>query len=153
MVFSDKLNDIYEKYKTLSEKMADPEIIADSAAWTALAKEQAEIAETAEKYAEYRETDRRLKDTAEALKTETDPEMKILLSEEEQSLKKQLETIEGELKVLLLPKDKNDEKNCFVEIRGGAGGDEAALFAAELYRMYLGYCEKHRLKTEVVDMN
>ena len=153
MVFSDKLNDIYEKYKTLSEKMADPEIIADSAAWTALAKEQAEIAETAEKYAEYRETDRRLKDTAEALKTETDPEMKILLSEEEQSLKKQLETIEGELKVLLLPKDKNDEKNCIVEIRGGAGGDEAALFAAELYRMYLGYCEKHRLKTEVVDMN
>ena len=153
MVFSDKLNDIYEKYKTLSEKMADPEIIADSAAWTALAKEQAEIAETAEKYAEYRETDRRLKDTAEALKTETDPEMKILLSEEEQSLKKRLETIEGELKVLLLPKDKNDEKNCIVEIRGGAGGDEAALFAAELYRMYLGYCEKHRLKTEVVDMN
>ena len=153
MVFLDKLNEIYNKYQSLSEKMADPDIIADSAKWTALAKEQSEIAETAQKYGEYRECDRRLSQTTEALKTESDPEMKILLSEEEQSLKKQLSGIEGELKVLLLPKDKNDEKNCIVEIRGGAGGDEAALFAAELYRMYLGYCERHRLKTEVVDIN
>ena len=153
MVFLDKLNEIYDKYQTLSQKMADPEIIADSAAWTSLAKEQSEIAETAEKYAEYKEAERNLAQTTDALKTETDPEMKALLSEEELSLKKQLLSIEEELKILLLPQDKNDEKNCIVEIRGGAGGDEAALFAAELYRMYLGYCEKHRLKTEVVDMN
>ena len=153
MVFLEKLKDIYNKYLSLSEKMADPEIIADSSAWTSLAKEQAELSETAEKYAEYKEAERRLSDTVAALKEETDPEMRILLSEEEQSLKKQLETIEGELKILLLPKDKNDERNCIVEIRGGAGGDEAALFAAELYRMYLGYCEKHRLKTEVVDLS
>ena len=153
MVFLDKLNEIYDKYQTLSQKMADPEIIADSAAWTSLAKEQSEIAETAEKYAEYKEAERNLAQTTDALKTETDPEMKALLSDEELSLKKQLSAIEEELKILLLPKDKNDEKNCIVEIRGGAGGDEAALFAAELYRMYLGYCEKHRLKTEVVDMN
>ena len=153
MIFFEKLEDIYNKYQTLSQKMADPEVIADSALWTKLAKEQSELSETAEKYAEYKETERRLNDTSEALKSEADPEMRILMSEEEQSLKKQLEGIEGELKVLLLPKDKNDDRNCIVEIRGGAGGDEAALFAAELYRMYLGYCEKHRLKTEVVDLN
>lgn len=153
MIFFEKLNDIYNKYQALSQKMADPEIIADSAQWTKLAKEQAELSETAEKYAEYKEAERRLGDTSEALKSETDPEMRILMAEEEQSLKKQLADIEGELKVLLLPKDKNDDRNCIVEIRGGAGGDEAALFASELYRMYLGYCEKHSLKTEVVDLN
>ena len=153
MVFFEKLDEIYSKYQQLSQKMADPAVIADSSVWTSLAKEQAEISETAEKYAEYKEAARRLADTVAALKDESDPEMRILLSEEEQSLKKQLQTIEGELKVLLLPKDKNDERNCIVEIRGGAGGDEAALFAAELYRMYLGYCEKHRLKTEVVDLS
>lgn len=153
MVFFEKLEDIYNKYKSLSEQMADPAVIADSAAWTKIAKEQSEIAETAEKYAEYKRAEGSLKSTQEAAKGEADPEMRALMEEEAQSLKKQLEKIEGELKILLLPKDKNDERNCIVEIRGGAGGDEAALFAAELYRMYLGYCEKHRLKTEVVDLN
>lgn len=153
MVFFEKLEDIYNKYKSLSEQMADPAVIADSAAWTKIAKEQSEIAETAEKYAEYKKAEGSLKSTQEAAKGEADPEMRALMEEEAQSLKKQLEKIEGELKILLLPKDKNDERNCIVEIRGGAGGDEAALFAAELYRMYLGYCEKHRLKTEVVDLN
>ena len=153
MVFLEKLKDIYQKYQTLSESMADPEVIADSARWTKIAKEQSEISETAEKYAEYMQVERRLADTRAALSAESDAEMRALMEEEEFSLKKQLEGIENELKILLLPKDKNDERNCIVEIRGGAGGDEAALFAAELYRMYLGYCEKHRLKTEVVDMN
>ena len=153
MLFFEKLDDIYAKYKSLSDKMADPAIIADSATWTKLAKEQSELAETAEKYAEYKGVQRSLSDTRTAAAEETDPEMRTLLNEEEQALKARLEEIEGELKVLLLPKDKNDDRNCIVEIRGGAGGDEAALFAAELYRMYLGYCEKHRLKTEVVDLN
>ena len=153
MVFFEKLDEIYNKYEQLTQKMADPAVIADSSEWTKVAKEQSELAETACKYGEYKEAARRLADTQEALKSEADPEMSILLSEEEQSLRKQLSAIEGELKVLLLPKDKNDDRNCIVEIRGGAGGDEAALFAGELYRMYLGYCEKHRLKTELVDIN
>lgn len=97
MVFFEKLDEIYSKYQQLSQKMADPAVIADSSVWTSLAKEQAEISETAEKYAEYKEAARRLTDTAAALKDESDPEMRILLSEEEQSLKKQLQTIEGEL--------------------------------------------------------
>ena len=83
MIFLEKLEDIYNKYQALSQKMSDPEIIADSAQWTKLAKEQAELSETAEKYAEYKETERRMKDTTEALKSETDPEMRILMSEEE----------------------------------------------------------------------
>ena len=153
MVFFEKLEEIYDKYAALSRKMADPDVIADSAQWAKLAKEQAELSETAEKYGEYKETDRRLKQTREALAAEEDAEMRSLLSEEEEGLKKQLSAITEELRILLLPKDRNDDRNCIVEIRGGAGGDEAALFAAELYRMYLGYCERHRLKTEVVDMN
>lgn len=153
MLGTAKLGEIYNKYCELSDKMADPEIIADSALWTKLAKEQAELAETAEKYAEYKKTADRLAQTRAALETEEDAEMRSLMCEEEGELKKQLAATEEELKILLLPKDKNDDRNCIVEIRGGAGGDEAALFAAELYRMYLGYCEKHRLKTEVVDLN
>ena len=153
MVFFEKLEEIYDKYAALSRKMAAPDVIADSAQWAKLAKEQAELSETAEKYGEYKETDRRLKQTREALAAEEDAEMRSLLSEEEEGLKKQLSAITEELRILLLPKDRNDDRNCIVEIRGGAGGDEAALFAAELYRMYLGYCERHRLKTEVVDMN
>ena len=148
-----KLKDIYARYEELSQKMSDPAVISDTAEWTKTAKAQAEIAETAQKYAEYTEAERRLNDAAEAEKTESDPEMKELLQEEISVCKQRLEEILEELKILLLPKDKNDDRNCIVEIRGGAGGEEAALFAYELYRMYLNYCEHHRLKCEVVDIN
>ncbi len=148
-----KLRGIYDRYKELSEKMSDPEIIADTARWTEIAKAQAEISETALKYAEYAECERQLSDAAEAEKEETDPEMKEMFSEEVLSCKSRLASLKEELKILLLPKDKNDERNCIMEIRGGAGGDEAALFAYELYRMYLYYCERHRLKVEEVDKN
>jgi len=148
-----KLKDVYARYEELSQKMSDPAVISDTAEWTKIAKAQAEIAETAQKYAEYAEAERRMNDAAEAEKTETDPEMKALLQEEVQSCKEKMDAVREELKILLLPKDKNDDRNCIVEIRGGAGGEEAALFAYELYRMYLNYCEHHRLKTEVIDIN
>ena len=96
---------------------------------------------------------KRMTDAEEAAKSETDREMKELLSEEIAECAQKIEALKEEIKILLLPKDKNDDRNCIMEIRGGAGGEEAALFAYELYRMYLNYCERHRLKVEVVDIN
>ncbi|MDE7168070.1 MAG: peptide chain release factor 1 [Clostridia bacterium] len=149
----DKLKDIYSRYEELSEKMSDPAVISDTAEWTKIAKAQAEIAETAQKYAEYAEVEKQKVQAEEAVKTEPDAEMRELLYAEIEDCKDKLDALTEELKILLLPKDKNDDRNCIVEIRGGAGGEEAALFAYELYRMYLNYCERHRLKVELVDIN
>ncbi len=148
-----KLKDIYARYEELSRIMSDPEVIADTAKWTEVAKAQAEISETALKYAEYAECERQLLSAEEAAKTETDADMCELFAEEAGVCRKKLAEIREELKILLLPKDKNDDRNCIVEIRGGAGGEEAALFAYELYRMYIIFCEHHRLKIEEIDKN
>ncbi len=148
-----KLKDIYARYEELSRLMSDPEVIADTAKWTEVAKAQAEISETAQKYAEYAECERQLLSAEEAAKTETDADMCELFAEEAGVCRKKLAAIREELKILLLPKDKNDDRNCIVEIRGGAGGEEAALFAYELYRMYIIFCEHHRLKIEEIDKN
>ncbi|MGN1372883.1 MAG: PCRF domain-containing protein, partial [Candidatus Coproplasma sp.] len=148
-----KITEIYNKYLSLTQKLSDPAIPAGSEEWTKIAKEQSELMETATKYEEYLAESKKSQQAAEALKTETDPEMRELLNEEVYECKRRLEEIEGELKILLLPKDKNDDRNCIMEIRGGAGGEEAALFAGQLYQMYLHYCEHHRLKVEVVDEN
>lgn len=148
-----KCEDIYRRYVELSQKMSEPDVISDTAEWTRLAKAQAELSEPALKYAEYAECERQMIAAAEAEKTETDSEMREMFAAEAEECSQKLQVLREELKLLLLPKDKNDERNCIVEIRGGAGGEEAALFAAELYRMYLYYCERHRLKTEVVDVN
>ena len=148
-----KIEEIYNKYKVLTERLSDGSLPAGSEEWTAVAKEQSELTDTAVKYEEYLCEKRKMTQAEEALKTESDAEMRELLNEEVYSCKRRLTEIEGELKILLLPKDKNDDRNCIMEIRGGAGGEEAALFAAELYRMYLNYCEHHRLKVEVVDEN
>ncbi|MGN0817640.1 MAG: peptide chain release factor 1 [Candidatus Coproplasma sp.] len=148
-----KLADIYKRYQALSQKMSDPEVIADSAAWTKIAKEHSEISEPSQKYEEYLAVEKQMNDAAEAERTETDAEMKQLLNDEVYSCKDKLGALREELKILLLPKDKNDDRNCIMEIRGGAGGEEAALFAYELYRMYINYCERHRLKIEEVDKN
>ena len=142
-----KLEDIYKRYCELSDKLADPAVISDTAEWTKTAKDQAEIAEPSLKYAEYVKTLSQLESAKEAIVGETDPEMKELLETEIAECGQKLEAVKDELKILLLPKDKNDDRNCIVEIRGGAGGEEASLFAYELYRMYLNYCERHRLKT------
>lgn len=148
-----KITEIYSRYQSLTSKLSDGSIPVGGEEWTKVAKEQAELSEPALKYEEYMREQRKLTQAEEAIATETDPEMRALLSEEIYSVKGRLSEIDEELKILLLPKDKNDDRNCIMEIRGGAGGEEAALFAAELYRMYLGYCDHHRLKVEVVDEN
>ncbi|MGN1103638.1 MAG: peptide chain release factor 1 [Candidatus Coproplasma sp.] len=148
-----KITEIYNKYLSLTQKLSDPAIPAGSEEWTKIAKEQSELMETATKYEEYLAESKKSQQAEEALKTETDLEMRELLNEEVYACKRRLEEIEDELKILLLPKDKNDDRNCIMEIRGGAGGEEAALFAGQLYQMYLHYCEHHRLKVEVVDEN
>ncbi|MGN0804772.1 MAG: peptide chain release factor 1 [Candidatus Coproplasma sp.] len=148
-----KITDIYNRYKTLTEKLSDPSIPAGSEEWTKIAKEQSELMETASKYEEYVAEEKKLTQAEEELRTETDGEMRELLNEEILTCKRRMEEIDEELKILLLPKDKNDDRNCIMEIRGGAGGEEAALFAGQLYQMYLHYCDKHRLKVEVVDEN
>ena len=148
-----KLEDIYKRYCELSEKLSDPAVISDTALWTKTAKEQSEIAEVSQKYEEYLAVMDRLKKADEGIRAETDPEMRELFLLEIEECSAGAEKLKEELKIALLPKDKNDDRNCIVEIRGGAGGDEAALFAYELYRMYLNYCERHRLKVELVDIN
>lgn len=148
-----KLKDIYNRYQELTEKMSDADVIANPEEWTKIAKSQSEISETALKYEEYAEVQRQLENAEKAEAEETDLEMKEMFSEEIYLCKDRLGVIFDELKVLLLPKDKNDDRDCILEIRGGAGGDEAALFAYELYRMYINYCERHRLKIEEIDKN
>ena len=148
-----KLEDIYKRYCELSEKLSDPEVISDTALWTKIAKDQAEIAEPSQTYEEYLAVFDRLKKADEGIRHETDPDMRELFLIEIEECSAEVERLKEELKIALLPKDKNDDRNCIVEIRGGAGGDEAALFAYELYRMYLNYCERHRLKVELVDIN
>lgn len=148
-----KLDDILAKYRLLSEQMADPAIISDTEKWTKCAKEHADITETAEKYLEYKKVEKEMNDAFAAAETESDAEMKDMLMEEGYACKQKLAEIYGELRILLLPKDKNDERNVVMEIRGGAGGEEANLFAAELYRMYQHYADTMRWKLEVIDLN
>ena len=148
-----KIKEIYNRYNSLTEKLSDPSVPAGGEEWTKIAKEQSELSEPAAKYEEFLAEQRKMTQAEEAVKTESDPEMRELLNDEIYSCRRRLSEIEEELKILLLPKDKNDDRNCIMEIRGGAGGDEAALFAAELYQMYLHYCENHRLKVELVDEN
>ncbi len=148
-----KLQKINERYLSLSAQLSDPAVIADAAEFARIAKEQAECEQPAVKYDEYISICKQMEDAEQAAAVETDGEMKALLEEETLVCKKQLEDLRDEIKILLLPKDKNDDRNCIMEIRGGAGGEEAALFAYELYRMYINYCEHHRLKIEEVDKN
>lgn len=148
-----KLSAILERFEKLSELVSDPEVIKDIELWQKYVKERAEIEETANKYIEYKKIEEDGKGAEELLKVETDPEMKAMLEDEYYSCKKKLATLVDELKILLLPKDPDDGKNVIVEIRGGAGGEEAALFAYELYRMYVKYAESNRWKTEEIDSN
>ena len=148
-----KLSGILERFEKLSELVSDPDVIKDIELWQKYVKERAEIEETANKYLEYKKIEEDGKSAEELLKSETDPDMKEMLEEEYYSCKKKLAEITDELKILLLPKDPDDNKNVIIEIRGGAGGEEAALFAYELYRMYVKYAESNRWKTEEIDSN
>jgi len=149
----EKLEAIYKKYLELTEKISDPEVISRMDEWQKIAKERADMEDTVNKYLEYKKAESDKESAEKYLLTETDPEMRAMYEEEILDCKNKLDTITEELKILLLPKDPDDEKNVIVEIRGGAGGEEAALFAAELYRMYVRYAENHRFKAEEVDIN
>ena len=148
-----KLDKMVERFEKLNELVSDPEVIARMDEWKAYTKELADMTETVEKYLEYKKITAEKEAISNELQVETDPEMKGLLEEEFLSCKDQIEKISAELRILLLPKDPNDEKNVIMEIRAGAGGEEASLFAYELYRMYVKYAEKNRWKTEEIENN
>lgn len=148
-----KLDKMLERYNKLTELTGDNEVISRIDEWKAYTKELADMRETVEKYLEYKKVSEEQAAAKEMLETETDREMKEMLSEEVYACKDKLEEIAAELRVLLIPKDPNDDKNVIVEIRAGAGGEEAGLFAYELYKMYLKYAEKNRWKCEDMDSN
>ena len=148
----DKLSAIEERYNELSEKVSDPAVIADSANFAKLCKEQSDIAPIVEKYREYKSCKDTIAEGEEILAdSDMDKEMKELAEEEIKDAKERIEELSQELKILLLPKDPNDDKSVIVEIRGGAGGDEAALFAGDLFRMFTMYAEANRWKTDILN--
>lgn len=149
----EKLEGIRKKYDELTELIVKPEIIADNKEWTKLVKERSEIEPVAETYDRLKSLDKEIAELKEMAADGSDRELAELAEAELAERKAEREKTEGELKILLLPVDPNDEKNVIIEIRAGAGGDEAALFAAELMRMYKMYAEKRRFKTEDVDIN
>lgn len=150
----EKLSFIEEQYELLAKKISDPEVIADQETWRKLCKEHSDMAPIVEKYREYKQNKATIEDdTAMMDDPDTDKEFKEMLVDEIKTAKENIEKIEEELKVLLLPKDPNDDKNVIVEIRGGAGGDEAALFAGDLFRMYSMYADSKRWKTEVLNLS
>ena len=146
----DKLDDLVEKLNEILKELESPDIVNDQERYRKLMKEQSDITPVVEKYNEYKQAKQDVADSLEILDEETDEEMKEMAKEELADAKKRIEVIEQELKILLLPKDPNDDKNVVVEIRAGVGGDEAALFAGELYRMYQHYAEANRWKIEII---
>lgn len=148
----DKLDFTLEKYEELSLKVSDPEIINNQPVWQKHMKEMGEMEPIVNKYKEYKKTKEDLAGAKEMLEL-SDEELREMAKAEIAELTEKLEVLEQELKVLLLPKDPNDEKNVILEIRAGTGGDEAALFGADLLRMYSRYAERHGWKTEIMDIN
>lgn len=148
-----KLDKMVERYDRLNQLVGDADVIAKMDEWKAYTKELADISETVEKYLQYKKYVNEKEDLEKSISSETDAEMKALMEDEIVSCKENINKISEELRILLLPKDPNDDKNVIMEIRAGAGGEEASLFAYELYRMYVKYAEKNRLKTEEIDNN
>ena len=149
----DKLEDLVRRYEEIQNELAEPGIANDQNRFKRLMKEQSELAAIVEKYEEYKKAQKTVEESLELLDGENDAEMREMLKAELSEAREDITRLEGELKVLLLPKDPNDDKNVIVEIRGGAGGDEAALFAAELYRMYCKYADTMRWHIEMVSLN
>ena len=147
----ERLKSIKEKFDQLTKELIDPDVLADMNVWQKKSKEQSDLAPIVEKYDEYVKTENDIADAEALMKTETDQDMLNMLNEEYYGGKNKLKEIEEELKILLLPKDENDEGNVIVEIRAGVGGDEAGLFAGDLFRMYNMYADRNRFKVEVLD--
>ena len=148
-----KLQFIENKYDELSIKISDPSVMANQNEWRRLCKEHSEIEIMVNKYREYKKALEDLEANKEMLEEENDREMREMIQEDIKGLEESKENMEQELRILMLPKDPNDDKNVFIEIRAGAGGDEAALFAANLFRMYTRYAERHGWKVEFMSSN
>lgn len=149
----DKLELLVEKFEELEKKIIDPEIMKDMNVWQKLAKEHGDMKPIVEKYREYSKHKKELEENKEMLKESLDDEMKELVKEEISELEESIEKEEQDLKILLLPKDPNDEKNVFMEVRAGTGGDEAGLFAEDLLRMYRMFADKQKWKTEIMSIS
>lgn len=147
----DRLQAVENRYEKLNELLSDPAIISDSNKLREYSKEQSDIQETVEVYREYKDVREQLKDAKAMLEDKLDAEMREMVKEEVSELESQEKTLSERLKILLIPKDPNDDKNVIVEVRGAAGGDEAALFAGDLYRMYSRYAEVQGWKTEIIE--
>ncbi|MDY0091539.1 MAG: peptide chain release factor 1 [Candidatus Vecturithrix sp.] len=149
----EKLNALEEKYENLTQKLSDPKVITNQEQFRKCAKAHAELEEIVVKYREYKKVSQELTDTRELLRTETEDEMRELAEGELETLDSRVEDIEEDLRMLLIPQDPNDEKNIVLEIRAGTGGEEAALFVADLFRMYSKYAENQRWKVDIMSSN
>ncbi|MBS6194720.1 MAG: peptide chain release factor 1 [Clostridiales bacterium] len=149
----DKLEDLLIRLEEILSELNEPGVANDPARFQKLMKEQSDLQPIVDAYKEYKDCQQTVEESLSMLDGESDEEMREMLKEELSEAKKRIEELEHELKILLLPKDPNDNKNVIVEIRAGAGGDEAALFAAEIYRMYVKYAETQRWKTEMMSLN
>ena len=149
----DKLEDLLVRLEEILSELNEPGVANDPARFQKLMKEQSELQPIVDAYKEYKACQQTVEESLMMLDEESDEEMREMLKEELSDAKSRIEELETELKILLLPKDPNDSKNVIVEIRAGAGGDEAALFAAEIYRMYVTYAESRRWKTELMSLN
>ena len=147
----DKLEDLLHRFEEILNEPNEPTVTEDQKRFRALMKEQSDLTPLVEAYKEYKKCNETVEDSLSLLESESDEEMKEMLKQELSDAKKRIEELETQMKILLLPKDPNDDKNVIVEIRAGAGGDEAALFAAEIYRMYVHYAESRRWKVELVE--
>ena len=149
----DKLDFTVDKYEELAKKVSDPDIISDQPTWQKYMKEMGEMEPIVKEYKHYKDMKQELEDSKEIFEMEDDEELREMAREEIKELEAGIEKSQEELKILLLPKDPNDEKNVILEVRAGTGGDEAALFGGDLMRMYLRYAERRRWKTEIIDLN
>lgn len=149
----DRLQSVEDRYERLNELLSDPTIINDSKKLREYSKEQSDIQETVQTYREYKDVREQLKDAKAMLEEKLDNDMRDMVKEEVNELEKQIEELEARMKFLMIPKDPNDDKNVIFEIRGAAGGEEAALFAGTLYRMYSRFAEAQGWKTELIDAN
>ena len=149
----DRLDDLLIRYEEVMGELQEPDVANDPERFRRLMKEQSDLAPIVEAYKEYKNCKQNVEESLQLLEEESDEEMRELAKEELSGSRARIEELEQELKILLLPKDPNDDKNVIVEIRAGAGGDEAALFAAEVYRMYVHYADSRRWKTEMISLN
>jgi peptide chain release factor 1 len=148
-----KLRTVETRYEELTAQLADPETVSDSKRYQKTAKAHAELGQLVSKFREYKDLERGIAETKGMIRDETDPELKVMAEEELSGLEERLVRCENDLKILLLPKDPNDERNVILEIRAGTGGDEAALFVSDVFRMYSRYAETQRWRVEILSSN